>query len=157
MDRFRTAAVAVIVVLACIVSWNVAAQGSEETLCIPLGEIVLSAPDGVEAKRTPVAFPHNAHFDYNCQVCHHQWEKDASLTGCMECHALTESPRKADGSLDADEAIMYYKTAYHTLCIGCHKDIKVKNQSLATSGQVLKDKLPPTGPTGCIGCHPKAE
>lgn len=158
MDRFRTVALLLIVVLVCGGLWGVAAQGSEEaeTLCIPMGHIVLSAPDGVEAKRSAVDFPHNLHFGYNCKTCHHKWENDTDLNGCMACHDLTESPSKAGGGkVDPEEAVMYYKTAYHKMCIGCHKEIKQKSAALAKSGRVLKDKLPPTGPTGCAGCHPK--
>jgi hypothetical protein len=81
------------------------------------------------------------------------WEGDAEGLSCTTsgCHDLVELPKKAD----PDEAILYYKNAYHELCITCHKKIKVKNQQLVRSGSILKDKLPPTGPTGCTECHPQ--
>ena len=43
-----------------------------EDMCVPMGTIVLSAPDGVEQKRAPVDFPHARHFGFECQTCHHQ-------------------------------------------------------------------------------------
>jgi hypothetical protein len=127
-------------------------SGSEEaSLCIPVGVLTLEAPEGVEARRSPVEFPHDLHFTYRCQECHHTWEGEAELYGCMECHDQTEPPEKAD----SPDAIYYYKEAYHQGCISCHKSIAEENEKRAASGQVLKDQLPPSGPTGCSGCHPR--
>jgi hypothetical protein len=81
-----------------------------------------------------------------------------NLTGCMTsgCHDLAALPKKGEGKpVDAEAAMKYYKTAYHEMCIGCHKEIKQKNKALAASGKVLEDKLPSTGPTSCNECHPK--
>ena len=156
MVRCYVAVLSLIVVLACGWSWSVADQGAGETVCIPIGMIPLAAPDGVEAKRSPVEFPHDLHFDYSCRTCHHQWDNSSQITACMECHDETESPSKALGRKAApEEEVMYYKAAYHQLCIGCHKEIKTRNQDLAASGKVIKDQLAKTGPTSCNGCHPK--
>ena len=67
-----------------------------DEMCIPLGEITLSPPQSVEAKRSPVKFNHSKHFDINCNDCHHMWKKDAPIESCMAsgCHELTESPLK---------------------------------------------------------------
>jgi len=160
MDRLRMAAWCLIIMLAFGGSWVIAAQDSEDKLCIPVESITLKAPESVEAKRAEVEFPHSVHFDYNCKTCHHKWENDANLTGCMTsgCHDLAQSPKKAKSRIVDPKAVMkYYKTAYHNKCIGCHKQIKMKNEALAASGKVLKDKLPNTGPTSCKGCHPKEE
>ncbi|MEJ2730663.1 MAG: cytochrome c3 family protein, partial [Deltaproteobacteria bacterium] len=60
---------------------------------------------------------------------------------------------KKSGSNQPKE-IMYYKRAYHKQCIGCHLELKRANLALENSSKILKEKLPPTGPTGCIECHP---
>jgi len=158
MNRFRTVVFFLIVMLVCGGSWAVVAQDSEDMLCIPMDSIEIGPPESVEARRSSVAFPHALHFDFSCQTCHHKWEKDANLTGCMTsgCHDLTASPEKGTAEAkDADAAMKYYKPAYHGLCLGCHKEIKKQNEALVVSGKVLRDKLPSTGPTGCKECHPK--
>ena len=128
-------------------------QEAGEELIVPTGSLALEAPTDVEARRAPVDFPHSLHFDYNCKVCHHTWEKTAEINGCMtsECHDLETAPKKAD----PDQMIKYYKKAYHVLCIGCHKDIKAQNKALAMSAKVSQGKLAKVGPTGCVLCHPK--
>jgi hypothetical protein len=89
------------------------------------------------------------HFDYSCKTCHHMWEGEDDIVTCTGCHDLEQFPKAED------EKIMYYKTAYHQLCIGCHKELNVKNEKMAqktftTAGQSVK-----SGPTSCGGCHPK--
>ena len=70
----------------------------------------------------------------------------------------TASPIKAGGGkVDEDLVINYFKTAYHKMCIGCHREMKAENQRLEKSGRVLKSKLPNVGPTSCNGCHVKEE
>jgi len=158
MDRLRGVALCLIIILVCGSSWVIAAQEAEDTLCIPVEEITLEPPESVEAKRSHVAFPHGVHFDYSCKTCHHKWENDAALKGCMTsgCHDLAKSPKKAAGSaIDAITAVRYYKTAYHDKCIGCHKEIEKKYQKVVASGKVLREQLPRTGPLGCKDCHPK--
>lgn len=158
MNRLRGMALCLITILVCSGSWVIAAQEAEDTLCIPLEEITLEPPESAEAKRSHVAFPHAVHFDYNCKTCHHKWDNDAALKGCMAsgCHDLSQSPKKTEGgAVDAEAAMRYYKTAYHAKCIGCHKEIEKKNKKIAASGKVLAEKLPRTGPLGCNECHPK--
>jgi len=143
-------------VVACV-SLGVAVAGDEE-MCVPMGTITLEPPDTVEAKRAAVEFQHGRHFVLACNKCHHTWEGAEPVTGCMTsgCHDLATLPRK-EGSkvIDKDQAFRYYKNAYHGQCIGCHKtmqlDIKAKANTLAG----IEGKLPVTGPTGCIACHPK--
>jgi hypothetical protein len=131
---------------------------SEEEMCVPMGEITLSIPETVEAQRSPVEFPHQQHFQFACQRCHHTWKGDANITGCQTsgCHDLSQSPLKAKEQAEPSvPAIRYYKSAYHSACIGCHKQIKANNQKLEMSLGELAETLPAVGPTGCIGCHPK--
>ena len=130
----------------------VSSEMSEEKLCVPTGTITIHAPEGVEAKRAPVAFPHSAHFDYACKECHHNWEGDTDLNSCTAsgCHELTERPDTTDPS----EAILYFKKTFHKKCISCHAEIKRANKAAGASASVSA-KMMKTGPTGCKECHPK--
>ena len=134
----------------------VCGESEEETMSVPLGIITLEPPDSVEDPRPSVDFPHSIHFDYSCQTCHHKWDKETPIAGCMTsgCHDITEAPKKSE-RLQSDEnlAARYYKTAYHKMCINCHKEIKAQNEKLELSGRVLVDNLPNSGPTSCRACH----
>jgi hypothetical protein len=134
----------------------VSGESDDETISVPLGVIHLVPPEDVESKQPSVPFPHGTHFVYTCNTCHHQWEMDAPIETCTTsgCHDGVESPIKAGGGrVDEDELIGYYKTAYHRMCIRCHREIRAQNKSLEMSGRVLKDKLPNAGPSSCKGCH----
>jgi len=158
MNRMRT-----ILVLFCILGIStsvvvLAGQDEDDTLCLPTGTIVIEAPGSVEPKRTPVDFPHSIHFNNNCKTCHHIWEGEPELLSCTtsDCHDLEKLPKKGTSQgTQEDLEILYYKKAYHTLCIGCHKEIKIKNKQLATSATTAQDQLMKAGPTGCVKCHPK--
>ncbi|BBO84746.1 hypothetical protein DSCO28_53120 [Desulfosarcina ovata subsp. sediminis] len=143
-------------IVACA-SLGIAVAGEEE-MCVPLGMIELQPPDSVEARRVEVAFPHGSHMGLACKNCHHTWEGAAPVTGCMTsgCHDLEALPRKADShTVDKAQAFRYYKNAYHGQCIGCHKTMKIEIQEMANTLASIDGKLPTTGPTGCIECHPK--
>jgi hypothetical protein len=138
----------------------VSGQANEETMCIPMGNILLEPPESVQATRTPVNFPHSTHFGYKCQTCHHKWETDAPVVSCTTsgCHDLTESPQKsAKDNSTKEPASRYFKTAFHQMCISCHKEMKSQNKKLEMSGKILTEKLPNTGPVGCSECHVKEE
>ena len=128
---------------------------ADEELCIPMGTITLKAPESVETKRSEVDFPHAVHFSYSCTSCHHKWTGTEPITSCQAsgCHDLAEAPQKAKGQ--EEDAIRYYKTAYHTQCIGCHKEILAQNKELAMSALASGEQIEATGPTGCVVCHPK--
>lgn len=68
-----------------------------------------------------VTFSHGMHtlVAEDCAICHHHSEADYTLS-CNECHGTSSG----------------LKDAYHNLCMGCHKEMKM-------------------GPTGCIECHTK--
>jgi len=149
-------------ILAIIFGNALVVTGSDdaEDMCIPMGIIPLEPLDGVEARRSPVDFHHPTHFGFNCQTCHHTWTTEEPIVGCttIGCHDVAEAPKKSETSaIDKALAVRYYKTAYHNLCIGCHKEMQVQNKALEMSGRVLKENLPNAGPTGCIQCHPKEE
>lgn len=138
----------------------VTGSNDADEMCIPMGTILLEPPEEVEVKKPPVDFNHPKHFSFNCLTCHHQWEMDEPIESCTTsgCHDGVESPIKAgQGKVDEDLLITYYKTAYHKMCISCHKEIKAQNKKLEMSGRVLKDKLPNPGPTSCKGCHIEEE
>lgn len=137
---------------------NVFGQDPAEDMCVPMGVITLSAPEGVTAQKSAVEFPHARHFATDCRHCHHTWKGDEKIQGCMTsgCHDQTSAPKTSEGYLSySDVSIKYYKYAFHKSCIGCHKEIKNKNLATAKSYQVLDETLPSTGPSGCIECHPK--
>ena len=150
-------------VLAVIFGNAMVVSGSNdaEDMCIAMGTITLEPLEGVEAKRTPVDFHHPTHFGFTCQSCHHKWEvTDDPIVGCTTsgCHDVAEAPKPSEtGATDKELAARYYKTAYHNMCIGCHKEMQIQNKALEMSGRILKENLPNAGPTGCIGCHPKEE
>jgi hypothetical protein len=136
--------------------------GGEETdaeMIVPMGIIEIGPPPEVEPTRSPVDFPHSQHFaSVNCKTCHHSWKGTEIIQSCTtaECHDATVSPTKSGEKVsNPDLAIRYYKSAYHQLCIGCHKEIKVQNKKLEMSLKELKEKLTVPGPTSCIECHPK--
>lgn len=155
MGRFAVLLLCVVVLVIQGIAIGVAsdegAQGSGEEMCIPMGEIILEAPESVEAQRSSVTFPHSLHFTINCMTCHHEWSADEPVEGCMSCHDLEEAPAPED----RDEAMMYYKNAYHQMCIGCHKEIKTMNREAAQSTSGAASSIKPTGPTSCVKCHPK--
>ncbi|MCK5419312.1 MAG: cytochrome c3 family protein [Desulfobacterales bacterium] len=135
----------------------VAGQEPAEAINLPLGKIVIKAPESVEPKRPPSYLTHSLHFGYMCSECHHTWEFNTQVKKCTApgCHDLTVSARKSKKSgSNQPEEIMYYMRAYHKQCIVCHLELKRANLALEMSLKILKEKLPPTGPTGCIECHP---
>lgn len=146
------------VVLAMFFIFMITPGYAEEDLCIPMGELTLEPPDGVDQKRAPVDFPHSIHFEYACQECHHTWSGEAEIKNCSatECHDQLGTPKNPEtGEPIPEMAIQYYKKAYHELCIGCHKEIKERNKELELSKEILDAPLMSTGPTGCVKCHPK--
>ncbi|MDJ0782377.1 MAG: cytochrome c3 family protein [Desulfosarcinaceae bacterium] len=153
----RMGFVMLIVIAATGFGLNIAIGSEAEEMTVPLGEIIIGPPEGVEPKRSPVSFPHGVHFDYACNQCHHMWEYDTEVQSCSTegCHDAILSPIKAAAEGEEIEAYQYYKTAYHIMCISCHKEIKANNAELERTLGKLPDQLPATGPTGCIECHPK--
>ncbi len=124
-----------------------------ETMTVPLGNFEIKVPEDAELKRSVVTMPHSLHFfDYNCMECHHMWDGESAIESCATsgCHDLVKPPKESPTD------ITYYKNAYHTKCINCHKEQKDKRTKMAaylTKGETL----PSAGPTGCIACHPKEE
>lgn len=103
--------------------------------------------DACADAKTPVAFPHKAHFEFAaCVDCHHTSEgltaetvADMTVETCGSCHI---EPEDADTPLCSEKSTK--KNPYHINCIGCHKEFKKENAET-------------TAPTKCTACHPKAE
>lgn len=134
------------------------AKQAKAPICIPIGNIGLKAPDSVTPDRPSVTFPHSTHFDYSCKRCHHTWNGQDPIQGCMTsgCHDMDSAPRPADNKTKvADNSMKYFKNAFHSQCIGCHKAIKMKNTEIEKSFSAVKAKQMKTGPTGCTVCHAK--
>jgi hypothetical protein len=152
----RISVLFVTVALCCMVFGSQLAVADE--MCVPMGSIDLN-PLAQEAKRSAVSFPHAVHFSYACQRCHHKWTGEAPVVGCTTsgCHDLAEAPKTEKGKPAKDPLLMarYYKNAYHDMCIGCHKELKIENKKMEAAKASLGEKLAATGPTGCNQCHPK--
>ena len=151
----RKSVLVVAVVLVGVI-WGSLSTADDE-MCVPMGEITLHSLAS-EAKRSDVAFPHNVHFNYACQKCHHQWDAEGSIQSCTTsgCHDLAQAPMNEKGRpvMDPVQKVRYFKNAFHNMCIGCHKEIKMKNSQIEASKAALGETLAPTGPTGCSECHP---
>ena len=151
-----------ILMVACILTIGGVVTGEEtaQEMCVPMGTILLEPPESIEAKRAAVEFPHSKHFGYECAVCHHKWEVEEPIAGCTTsgCHDLFEPPAETkEAGTGAELAVRYFKSAYHDMCIACHKQIKVENEKLEASYRTLNKPLPKSGPTGCHQCHPEEE
>ena len=152
MNKILVVMLSVVIGVVCGSALVVTGSESQEELCIPLGTLVLEAPEGVEPQRAPVEFPHSQHFGISCKDCHHKWAGDAEFLSCTAagCHDLGEAPKKGA----AEPEYRYYKNAFHKSCIDCHKKITAENQKLEMMKIPLQGELPRSGPTGCNKCHP---
>lgn len=156
MQKHGIGLLVALTVLLTVVSLEVYGQSEGGEMCVPLGVITLKPPEGVEPQKSPVAFPHGQHFQTECKACHHKWQGAEKISGCTAsgCHDQIKAPEKSSSYLSySDVSIKYYKYAFHKACIGCHKEIKLKNRALAESYQVVQEQLPSSGPSGCIECH----
>jgi hypothetical protein len=154
----RMMVLSLMMVLIFGISFGVA--GQDVKMCVQMGNILLEPPASVKQSRSKVNFPHGVHFNYNCRTCHHKWTGDAPIRNCTTsgCHDLKESPKEPTKYLVyTDSAIKYFKYAFHSQCIGCHKEIKTERVKIEASKKISDANLPATGPTGCIKCHPKQE
>ena len=105
------------------------------------GEMILKAPEGVEAKQPPVTFSHEAHKDLDCKACHHEWDGKGEIGGCMDqgCHDIIDAKTPQE-----KKDPRFYYNAFHDRkstisCVGCHSELRKAEK--------------PTGPIGCKECH----
>jgi hypothetical protein len=156
----RTKIVCVVLMVLGVVLLGVIQSFSSQNSCFGEEKYALKAPEGVESRRGPVNFPHQAHFEYACIKCHHTFDGSEPPMGCTVsgCHDTIEAPPIKFGKSNPSENMDYFKNAFHQACwLGCHKEIKAKNLELqkAASAKNTKAKLAKTGPTTCDGCHGK--
>ena len=163
MRRLQVGVFCLVMVFVFGMALNVAGQNESDTkeavedMCVPMGVIVLKPDPSVKQEQSSVKFNHAKHFTYDCRTCHHKWEGIAKITSCTtsNCHDLLKAPKKATRYLAyTEEGIKYYKYAYHENCIGCHKELKVKQKKMEMSyktPEISEQNLP----TSCIECHPK--
>jgi hypothetical protein len=134
------------------------AKQSDDSMCVPMGDIVIKSPVSVKQKRSPVNFPHSRHFGADCRTCHHKWDGNERIRNCTTagCHDQKTPPETQATYLKySGESIKYFKYAFHSQCVGCHKELKQKRKVMEMSQITLEGKLPATGPTSCGECHPK--
>ena len=164
MYRIQVGILCLVMVLVFGLTLNVSGQDKSgpkadiEDMCVPMGIIELKPDPSVEQKRSSVEFNHGKHLNYDCRRCHHKWETNTKIANCTtsDCHDLLKAPKRPTKYLDyTEEGIRYYKYAYHQNCIGCHKDIKVQREKLASVNLASEKEMPKTGPTSCNECHPK--
>jgi hypothetical protein len=72
------------------------------------------------------------------------------------CHDVAVIPKNEEGKkMDPELSARYYKAAYHSACIGCHKTIKQQNKAIENSYRSAEASIQSSGPTACSECHPK--
>jgi len=133
-------------------------EGSDNPLCIPMGNFKITPPESVNQIRASVDFPHSKHFSYNCTKCHHKWDGGGKIQTCTTsgCHdQVTIPPKPLKNGVYTTDAIKYYKYAYHNQCRDCHRELKTQMTERTISTSETKTDLPKSIPTGCIECHPK--
>lgn len=158
MRGIGLAVVCVVFTLVAGVSIGISEELDE--LCVPMKTMELKPLGGVEQLRASVRFSHPTHYKISCQRCHHKWDGKTEIQTCTTsgCHDQAKTLKGEGGKgATAKMEVKYFKKAYHSLCIGCHRDIREKNKELEFSKVALKTALAKTGPTGCIQCHPKQE
>lgn len=107
----------------------------------PADKMVLKAPEGAKATKTPVDFPHKGHVDakIDCLTCHHKAADKNSVKGCAVdgCHTDASKAAKKDpkGFYQA-----WHSKKSDASCLGCHKKAKKEGKKV---------------PVGCKECHPK--
>jgi hypothetical protein len=129
-------------------------ETATDFLEVPLGMLTLTAPEGREAKRPPVEFPHGEHFNYSCQTCHHEWDGESPVQNCTVsgCHDQLEADEKTR-NINDERNSLYFLAAYHKACIECHRDLRNQRKKFEKLGITDESILPAYGPLVCNECH----
>lgn len=154
MKKFFLGVIA-LVTMQLMGSTPIAAQDTLDAIYLPVGTLTIAAPRGVEAKRSPVLFPHSTHFDYTCKSCHHTWDGMGSIQGCMAAGCHDQSRTVKESQREQSDKIRNFKEAYHRACLGCHRALQMERKERETAVSLLRAPLPKAGPTGCVVCHPR--
>jgi hypothetical protein len=125
-----------------------------EMMPVPTGNLTIAPPEEVDARRPAVEFPHGAHFDYSCQLCHHDWYGEAYMDGCMTegCHDQFE-PDPSTRNIKDPANVYYFLAAYHNTCLPCHRKLQQERNAFIDAGITDEEELPAAGPVACIECH----
>jgi hypothetical protein len=122
--KTRVSVCALVIAVFSLLLVSIAAPAAE----YPKAPIVIKVEG---AKMPPVTFPHEIHVNtvkVACATCHH---KDAqNPKACTTCHGAKEVKGGAPTAKDA----------FHTRCLGCHKESAAKGMK---------------APTKCNECHKK--
>lgn len=105
-------------------------------------QIVLSVPEGQEARKAEVEYPHQDHIMmFGCSECHHNWDHTEmdQPDACVSCHDDFKDRRAAESYYNA----FHNRDSTHS-CIGCH-------------GQMTEESEDINPPTRCSDCHPRPE
>lgn len=98
-------------------------------------DMVLKAPEGMKAKKTPVQFSHGKHsaeYKIDCMTCHHKAKSEADIKGCAVAGCHDQPGKKESNAFYA----AYHSKKSDASCVACHKKMK-------------------KGPKSCKECHPK--
>ncbi|GAB6037302.1 hypothetical protein JCM15519_18610 [Fundidesulfovibrio butyratiphilus] len=107
----------------------------------PPKDMVIQAPAGLTATKSPVKFAHAGpgHKALDCKTCHHNWDgKSDKGLKCSDkgCHDNIDMTKKAE--------VNNFYSAFHkgtspNSCLGCHRKAKAEGKN---------------APIACNACHP---
>ena len=128
----------------------------------PSGVILVTKADPA-SDRKPSIFVHSKHSDYDCELCHHEWDGESEIETCSACHPIfshaehlsmdcEKCHKNWDMARDIEECGTCHpgnemggipniiKVSHRALCKRCHRNLATENK--------------PTGPTTpCTSCH----
>ena len=129
---------------------------------VPSGVILATKADPT-SDRKPSVFVHAKHEDYDCELCHHEWDGESKIEKCIACHPIFSHAEHS--SMDCEECHKCWEmTRDIEECGTCHPGndkggipniIRVSHRALCKRcHRELAKKKKPTGPTTpCTSCH----
>ncbi len=110
-----------------------------DAIDVPVKDITIELPAHFQKTKSPVTFSHSTHLRYSCIDCHHNWDRESPILGCMTsgCHEqLMPSPPKPKPSQDRE--VLSITGAFHKACLSCHRE---------------ETNMAAGAPVECAGCH----
>jgi hypothetical protein len=106
-----------------------------------------------EKHRAAVTFPHELHVgDLECLTCHHDYKEGKNI---LDDKKLTEdNPDIRCAACHDDNADIGLQRAYHSQCMGCHRQFRIHRYCL-TCGKRVWLAGSGLGPELCGECHVK--
>ncbi|MFO7752784.1 MAG: cytochrome c3 family protein [Desulfobacteraceae bacterium] len=105
-------------------------------------QLTLSVPEGKEARKADVEFPHQDHImQFGCGQCHHEWDHTEleSPETCVACHDDFEDRQATESYYNA----FHNRDSSHS-CTGCHNEMADEESGVEP-------------PRRCSECHPRPE